>query len=469
MNNIINHKFFETSKKYFPLIWYGLVLNFLFWKSLYLFFPGYLYQKHGMYMMAKGLIEYSDEVPIYFSFIFKILLNLFGHYSSFMILNEIMLWLGLILVITSFIRNHLIATLLILFVGLGPYYFPYIIYYYKDIPFGASMLLSFGLLLKARDSGRMVLLILALYFLYFATSMRFNGFIAVFPVCIAAAHALKHKFHFLKRWTNIKGIILFILIFLSSHITFEILTYDTKPQYQSQRLIFFDLFGTSVHANQVLLPQRYVEKYEDPQRIDKLMGGFSSDSVASLMINYKTYFHSIHTKEDYTEILKFWFSNLWHHPIAYMKHRLNYFGNLLYPEGDRRSMNGLEYPKKIKQLKESKKINEMEFRILRWYYRIGFNTILKKPIIFFIGYLFIIVWLHLRKWADDPLVIGFTLSGFFYLLSHLFIGISAPFKYTWWSIICLPPLIIYVCSRFKFGNRKIVSQSQQVEAPTIDP
>jgi len=459
MKTFIRYNILENNKKYFTLLWYGLVLSFLFWRSLYLFFPGYLYQKHGMYMMALGLKEYSDAVPIYFSFFFKILINISGHYSSFMIFNEIILWLGLILIVTSFIKNHLIATLLILFVGLGPYYFPYIIYYYKDIPLGASMLLSFGLLLKARDSGKIVLLFFALYFLYFATSMRVNAFIAVFPVCIAAVHALKHRFHFLKRQTSIKGIALFILIFVSSLMTFKILTHNTKPTYQQQEPILFDLFGTSVQANQVLLPQRYVEKYEDPQHINMLMEEFTSTDIIPLMTSEDVYFYTVHTKEEYNELLKQWFSNLWHHPLSYLKHRWIYFMYYLYPEGDGVSMHG-SYSADVDNLYASEKIGKVEHKILKWYFDTSFKTILKKPVLFFICYLFIIGWLHLRKWADDPLVIGYTLSGFFYLCANFFVGISYPFKYTWWSAICLSPVIIYVCSRTKFRIRKKDSRSQ---------
>ena len=66
----------------------------------------------------------------------------------------------------------------------------YIPHYYTNIPFGASMLLSFGLLLKARDQNKTYLIFLSIFILYYATTMRYDGFIAIFPICISIAHDL---------------------------------------------------------------------------------------------------------------------------------------------------------------------------------------------------------------------------------------------------------------------------------------
>ena len=161
-----------NNKKYLSRFWYFLLFVFLLWNSLYIFFPGFLQPNHWQYLQALGEKPISNYNPAYFSFTWKILINVFDHYASFMIFNEVMLWLGLILAVTSFIKNHVVATALILFLGMGPYFFPYIPYYYKDIPMGASLLLSFGLLLKARDQNSTYLIFIAVYFLFFAMSMR---------------------------------------------------------------------------------------------------------------------------------------------------------------------------------------------------------------------------------------------------------------------------------------------------------
>jgi len=93
-----------------------------------------LQPNHWQYLQALGERPIRNYNPAYFSSTWKILINVFGHYASLMIFNEIMLWLGLILAVTSFIKNHVVAIALILFLGMGPYFFPYIPHYYEDIP-----------------------------------------------------------------------------------------------------------------------------------------------------------------------------------------------------------------------------------------------------------------------------------------------------------------------------------------------
>jgi len=440
---------FDLKKKYFQGTWYLLLFVFLLWYSLYSFFPGFMdLGVNWQLRQALSQTPFNNHHPAYFSFIWKILIDVFGHYGSMMVFNEVMLWSGLILVVTSFIKNQWLATLFILFLGLGPYYLPYIPHYYKDVPFGASLLLSFGLLLKARDWNKHYLIFIVIYLLFFATSIRHNGFIAIFPICLAIAHILKSKIHFFKHKTNIKGISLFLLICLFSGLINHAIT-EQRGVWGPVKVIFeFYVVGTSIYANQTVLPEIYKSLDTKPSDWNYFKRHYSPMVNSKFWKERRGAIDSIAAKMDTSEVIKKWCSVIWRHPLSYLKHRLNYYGHFLYPKFRSSQSINRQYIKRVKELYALQKIGAIEFKIHRWYFK-NKRNIIKKPAAFLISYLLIMIWFIRRKFKDDPVVIGFTLSGFLYLLSYLFIGADAPFKFIWWSAISLPIICIYILSQYK--------------------
>lgn len=426
------------------------------YRLAWLFYPGYLDYAQWQLNQATGSggEAISNWHPPMVSFAMKVFINFFGDVGSLFVFNMVLLWVGIFLILRELKLKLWAKLLLCLVVFFSPMVLPFQMHFYKDIPFGISLLFCCGLMLwYQRARYKWIVLLVPLLIIY-AISLRHNGFFALIPFSVCY-FALVKQSDFYSRDTWIKGLGVFCILFVSAFSLNQILREESRSRRPVQMLLVHDLAGITIEENKVVFPDFYTkDNTDEPITVSYIKKAYHPSTVFKLLWGNEGKVRFIFSSEHERELILSWFKSVFLNPISYLKHRLSFFYYFLNPPSfDHRALSRTLYRDGYNLAKNHQNrgvLDRFIGKVIK-VYSVTENKWFKKSFIYFLIYAlsFPLFYFYRKRFSKHPVAISLYMSGFLYFLSYIFIGASVSFKYVWWSILALPFCLLLLA----FGMR----------------
>jgi hypothetical protein len=418
------------------------------YKICSIFFPGYLDFTYWQFRQATGQSgeQINNWHPPMVSYMLRTSQQTFGDIGWFFVFNVLILWMGIVLILDYLIVNKIWCIVLSVLLALSPFILPFQVHFYKDITFGASLLLSVGILCLTyrKPNWKFLYFIIPLIILY-SISIRHNGIFAVIPICFAYVDLMSKRINWFQHRKWIKASAVVLLIFVGSRVTNYMMIEEKKSRIPVQMLLVFDLAGMSVESDEVLFPDFYRQKNSKKLlTVDYIKKGYNPDTVFNLLWGNIDFIFD--HKHEWGLIFS-WFKGVFRYPLAYLHHRLRYFYYFINPRNfDHRAISG-NLLHKANDLQKSSFIDTQLGNIIS-IYSVRENKWFKTGWIYFLMYLFLLPWMIGRRKELDLVMKWAYVSGFSYFLSYIFVGASVSIKYVWWAVLILPFCLVYAAKDF---------------------
>lgn len=324
---------------------------------------------------------------------------------------------------------------------------------WKDVQMSAALLLATALLMAQERQQRInvKILILVILALFYATSVRLNGFLAIVPLllwqCVLCFPAERRpmQWYYWCVFPLVCG-----CLFMASMIVTNALVSEPSPP-PSQQIKIHDLAALSLASQSMLLP---VSVQKMPLTIP-LLGKLYSPSSNNPLI-FSQYIQLLTDNQALDDLDSTWKQAVAQYPLQYLSHRKSFFRFLL----------SYRTPTVCYPWHEGIDKNNFGLNVTNNPIAVGMLAFLAslKNSFFFRG------WLYLLLCAVLCIVQGtislwrrqirgsfcLSLSGLCYGLPYFFVGTSCDFRYLYWVIIAsLLSLVLFLFEQ----------SSERLEAP----
>lgn len=335
------HNYIETTKITIKKNYIAIVTLLLFLLNVYIFWPGALSPDSvSQYYQAKNG-EYSNWHPPIFSYVWSIVLNFIDGGKGMLLFQLLMLWSSIFLlsIIVKKLTNNKAAAF-VPFIGLSPQILSISGVLWKDVHLAYSLLLCTSCLLYIKivnPSKKLnyVLKVLATLSLIYAANLRHNAILAILPVIIIYVLVFFDYLIKIKNIINkVKSLIFKLLIGLFifyAAVPFVlnkiIKAVDLKPGYQ---VIIDDIYNLKsiedINGNSTL-NDTTKDYFSNLHHTCNQKVKHKTNTLWDCKGGENLYF--VVTKEDGSDLRKYWIDSITEHPTEYLKYRLNIYGTFL--------------------------------------------------------------------------------------------------------------------------------------------
>lgn len=307
--------------KIYPTILFTLVVFFL---TLYIYYPGIVTNDTiSAFNQAKNF-SFTDISPPIMPLTWFLLNHIYYGTLSVLVFNNIVFWVALCIFSFWLLpKSNFYRIIFIFLFGFFPPVFTQLGVILKDIPVFSFLFLACALLLFTSEAtnkkNKLILLLFAVMFLFYAYILRHNSFAAVIALCFWVGSLFPYKnLKFAKILSPLIGIILVVLFFVANNVINKKLL-DGYVCYPSQVVLISDLVGISAIEGKVIFPDSLLGKKKSTHLI----------TVYDPAGNYDVNNYMDCDWDNFRNLREFWFKSvLLHYPLAYIKHRAMTFSRL---------------------------------------------------------------------------------------------------------------------------------------------
>jgi hypothetical protein len=424
---------FFQSRFLLPFLLLSLVLSGLI---LFLNLPG-SFTQDSLYMLNEALTtkvgQFDEWYSPAYALLWKTMITSFRELgfspflqvSSMCILQTVLIVTPLLYLLRMHTSSWLQIAIVASFVILWPANLVYFGEIWRDVLMAALLLTAASLLDCVDRTGSRKVLMGALAVLFFANLIRQNAFIAELPLLVWAALLWQDG----KKKTTLLPITVFCLF-----ITFLGFTWSANRLLAASSfgrgassIMYYDLMGISVQANELLLPKSLVT---------------ADYSLATVRAHYQTEYNDLEgvtlpaTAEQMMTIETAWKRAVVAHPMAYARHRWNVTLRFLgisdvphlpyaygipegfYPTYVRDTAYYVRFPLSALRKYFEEGLSKSKY----WFFRPWFYGLLAMTITF-------------AQWKVRSASFWICTSGVIYWASCFVTAPSTDFRYSWWTIL----------------------------------
>ena len=435
MNNLNIRKLKEYIFKHWViLIIVLMVLAFII--NAIIFFPGYMSNDSIlMYYVARGATP-SDLAPVMLGFVWKVLYTLTGQISSILFFQLIMLWasLGLLAVYVYKKTSSKIFSLLCLSIGILPFVLNLSGVIWRDSHMTFALILAISLLLflnKIKSKKwKIVLFVLIILLILYASVSRYNAIIATVPLIFLVIRTSQYVKKL--RWQVVITALSIPLITLVLFPSINYVMGATKSNNQPGVLLD-DIIRTSKNNDilrKIEMPKELFDSFITIQKcsVEKNILVDNIGFCANNDIRITLY-------ENHSEFQRIWLSVVSNNPVDYIYYKARLFAHVLLPINAYSYIwqNGIvpnDYGETVKFPSFERfgfAYVQMSGRYLRATFEPWFWLILS----------FVILILSIRKRNNEHKLIINTLciSGIVYILGYIPTGATPDYRYIYWTVL----------------------------------
>jgi hypothetical protein len=275
---------------------------------------------------------FTDWHPPIMSLLWRLADKLFPGPFGMLLLDNLLFWPGMALICYRCLGWAGAPVTIAL--GLFPAVFGLLSTVWKDVAFGASMVLAFALLLNAQLARSKSALILSSLPILYALSVRHNAGPGVLPLILYGAWIYFKVFRGVSssRTTFAVGIAVFGLLFaLVAFVNWQLSA--GRQKHITQTILLHDLTAISLAEGTILLP-KWVRPDRSVPTVDELRKMYHSEGLVSLFNgNPGINLQQTTDPAELATLRKAWLAAVLEHPGAYGRHRVNAFKAMLGIEG----------------------------------------------------------------------------------------------------------------------------------------
>ena len=455
---------------------FGTVVTALF------FYPGYLDgDSTWQYQQAVNGV-FNDKDPAIMAWVWSYLNKVVEGSGGLFLLTTFCFWAGLALIVRHFVRGALHFVIVTCLVAFFVPNFAMLSQIQKDVGMVATLLLGYGALLVADRRHSMAALAAAFASLWYALSVRHNSFLAVPPLvvwmgCLVARDHMPARLqkYFVSGVSKLAiGVLILVVMVTTSNISNKLILGDYPPRYkiwQFETLISYDLVGVAVRSGNNYIPKGHfypsnpldIEDFRQlyhPQTLLYLYWGGQQERYGS---GPKKRRLPVIADSAMLDVLKAaWFEAVIAEPGAYLAHRRDLFLAHLGIVADSpfrtvqfivwvnfQGRKVFMYPYKGSMVFEAVHNQWLTARIADLA-----HSVLFRPWIYLLTsvVVFAAAWRQRHRHLKHIVMLG--TSSYLYVLPYAVIGVSAEFRYLWWSVLAaILQLVIYIS-----GHRSNISE-----------
>lgn len=398
--------------------------------TIYMFYPGVINADSGSQLLQARLFKFTDWHPPIMSLLWFLLNHIYDGVQTMLVFHNLVFWSALsLLTFWIFPQANLYRILFLIVFGFFPTVLAQLGMVFKDTAMSVSLFLASVLLLYAGRAATkiklLILLTIAMIFLFYGFAVRLNSAPAVAVLCVWFGEVISRR-KFLK--SMIIGAALLILLFVFKQIIVEKMLHPVKT-YPFQQIQAHDLAAISLAEKKPIFPD-YILQWPN-FNMDKLQRDYTPANVGDLVFGDENVIKLTNNKYDIQSLNDVWWHSICQHPWNYFKHRLYVFSYVIsgcmafWDDVCRISFSSFNYqPGFIYNLYCSLTLNgPLKFLFHSWVYII--NSLV-------VG----VVAIRLRrKFPDFNAIMYLTLSGLLYVLGSFFYAPACEFRYVYWEVI----------------------------------
>ena len=283
------------------------------------FWPGYMSTDSLRQFMEARVQRFTDWHPPLMSWLWARLDSMVPGPGGMLVFQNVCFWTGLALLVHNCFRS-MPAAAAVLVIGFLPPVFGLLSTIWKDVGFGACLLLAYALMQRARIGRSQWVLWTSLVPLAYGTLIRHNGLFAALPLALwwGKLFSSINPRRWARRWV-VNGTIVFVALLFSFKLVNWALT-DGRSQYLQQHILLHDLAAISVQRKQNLLPP-YIRNRPDAVSLDRLTEIYHPSNTVTLWCCSGQRLPLTTDPAEFNELTKYWLTAVLKYPGPYLRHR----------------------------------------------------------------------------------------------------------------------------------------------------
>jgi hypothetical protein len=410
------------------------------------FYPGYMSPDSFEQLRQARSGQFTDWHPPLMSLLWRMLDKIYPGPAPMLVVHNVVFWGAVTLLCWTLVRRA--GPLAIVAFGLFPPVIALLSTIWKDVGFGASLLLTYALLVYALDQRSKLAWWASLLPLFYGIAVRHNAVLAAIPLSLFAGYVWTRNFRntSLVRSTVIIGIAL-VLSTYALVASFNALLVRDRKMYIYQTILIHDLVAISIAEGKVHLPA-WTYGNGPPPSLTELQKIYHHDTLVPLFCGEPST-RLLQQSTNHDDIMKLW--NVWlpavrQNPGAYLRHRWNAFKALIglqevvcfpYCFGVEANDLGVSF--------HPSAVNKVVMNVLE---RLN-NTILFRTWFYL---LLIVLALGATPWLWRDLRLSVVVLGTSALLNQTLYFFAVPtcdFRYNWWCVLATLCILLHWISRWR--------------------
>jgi hypothetical protein len=403
----------------------GLIICALFAGNLAFWYPGISgFDSEHQYMEAVSG-HYSDWHPPIMAWVWSYLRLVKDGPAPMFFLQVFFYWLGLgIIALTLHNLGHKKSAWGVIAVGILPNFVLMNVAIFKDVGLAVTFAASFAIIFAFRVRDRKIpiaAVIVAGLLVFYGIMVRANGVFGGAPIIIYMIYP--KIFGKPLRFIAACGLIVLLALPAFDIFNHKIIGAESSMPYRS--LEMFDVTG--------------IAHFSGDMRVFE-QGGFTPAFIANCYTPWMwdTLAHRDHCAPiwdtHYQHQTDMWLKAIMHHPLAYAEHRLAHFNSALgfiepRHHNDERVRKAYKFdqPLRVAPFTQTEKILDY----------VEFNP-LTAPVFAFVLGLVLLSMVYASKPSPlDKAVLCLLLSGMFYMLGYLVVGVASDYRYQFWPMLAI--------------------------------
>lgn len=417
---------------------------------LYASYPGYMNPDSVNQLTQIHTGKYSDWHSPFSTLVWAAIHEVIPGPFSFIILINVMIWGGIALLTIVFSRRVGLWSLAILAVPFLPGAFNFLGNVHKDVLLTAWLLAASVSGYMANRDGlssrqRVAFLVAANLLLAAAFLTRMNSIFALLPILVYVNHRLGWR-------RNLVVSVMMLVLMPAAHLAILKLT-QAHSSHPADSIKTFQLLGLSYIEGENLFPGKWSDE-QSKRVVDACYTPIQWDTAALWgkcdFINRQLGRQKLWGSERLTGK---WIAEALRHPLGLYSIMSATFHKSLF---DPNSRSMFYKPGKSDLFDWEVKTDPPRFatKLVQAYVTSSYNDRLGRPVVFVVIALVALVFLigtRTRVSEEDLFAITVICSGLIYLLSYLFVTVSAEYRYFYWSAysIYLGTVIILISTGIK--------------------
>ncbi len=418
--------------------------------TIFCFYPGYMSPDSFSQLRQARTGDFTDWHPPLMSLLWRVLDRIYPGPAGMLVLHSLLFWSAVTLLCCTLARRA--GPVFIAVFGLFPPVIAILGTIWKDVGFGASLLLAYALLVYSLHQSSKAAWVAGLLPFLYGIGVRHNAVFAAIPLSIFAGYVgstISRKYS-----TRRAGIVFGIVLLVGSYTVAAFVNaalVGGHKTYIYQTILMHDLVAISISEGRVRLPA-WTYGGGQPPTVAELQAIYSPALLTLLFVgNTPSARLQESTKvDDIRELRNAWLTAVRGNPRAYLLHRWNAFKALLgieqvsvcypYQYGITPNEVGLAF--------HPSTINSMVMNVLE---RLK-NTIL------FRGWFYVLITslaLGISPWLRQGIrlpIITLGASAILYQAPYFFLTPTCDFRYNWWSVLTTLCILVHLGGTFLTGR-----------------
>lgn len=429
---------------YIPIL---LTAFIAFCFSLLIYAPGYMSFDSIAQLRQARAFAFSDSHPP--------IMAALWHYVDFvsagpfgmLLLQTMLYWLGLAIFFIYIPGWTVLRVLFLLLVGLYPPMFGNIGVVWKDILMIGSLMLGLGLTVQVHRSAstllKVVIFLLIMALMIFATAARHNAIVAIPPLMFWLVHAFPFIHYKGRLRTATRAVLLGSILSLVVHFSADAITKALVPKSSNhwQYVALYDLAGISVYADKLMLDAD-APVFTETATLDEIKKLYSPRTCGPLwqvrpsdegeprpgLCRHTTDPQFLDTLQS------LWVSSIWSYPVPYLKHRIGTFAELMGATDS-----GLYSPVYWRKIRDNEfgfvfHASKLNVMMTSWLHDLCQTPIYRAWIYLIALATFAIICTVIYFARGGVVGLALSFSGLLYLVMYFPTSPSAHFRYNLWGI-----------------------------------